>query len=159
MPKQDPFSEEFSTQASYPYFNPKKIGDACRGYLVATQVREDMHNDAMQQRVYILEVPEGETYNATTKVADPAVKIKGGERMSVYGRFPMGDSNIKVIDDFEGADLGRLVGVKYDKDRTSKAGKVYKNWNTFVFPEQLEGYDGQPEEGEVSEEKKADIPF
>ena len=155
----DPFSEEFSTQASYPYFNPKKIGDACRGYLVSTQLRQDMHNEALQQRVYIIEVPEGETYEATTKVADPAVKIKGGERMSVYGRFTRDGSNIKVIDDFEEVELGRLVGVKYDKDRKSKAGKTYKNWNTFVFNEQLEGYDGQQEESEVSEEKKADVPF
>jgi len=155
----DPFSEEFSTQATYPYYNPKKIGDACRGYLVATQLRQDMHNDALQQRVYVIEVPEKETYEATTKVSEPPVKVKAGERMSIYGRFTSDGSNIKVIDDFEEVELGRLVGVKYDKDRTSKAGKTYKNWNTFVFPEQLEGYDGQQEEADDSEENKEQVPF
>jgi hypothetical protein len=161
--KKDLFSDDYAAAVSYPYFNPKNIGDAVRGYIVGYQEREDMHNNTLRQKVYILEVPEGETYEATKKAGEPVVKIKGGERLSVYGRFTQdnGVADLKVIDEFETLPLGQLVGVQYDRDRTSAAGKEYKNWKVFVYSEVKDGVTVAPGMAAPSDlaAKMADQPF
>ena len=112
-----------------PYFATNKIGDACRGFLVRIGKRK---NDMKQpkpgeeatdymQRVYTIVVPEGESYEATSK--GERVTVKGGELIDIYGKVPVlqpDGTKLAVILGFDGVQIGQMIGVKYTGDKPAK---------------------------------------
>ena len=152
-----------ASQQGYPYFKVETIGDFCRGYLVKkrTQKNDLKVNEEVYQRVYTIEVPEGESYKAYTK--EGQVTVNGGELMDVYGRATV-DSDGKSVSIIVGIDnvaLGELVGFKYTEQRKpSKPGfngaKIVTGYRSHTVREDiLKKYT----EGELTPAASAEAPF
>lgn len=126
----DFFSDRFqSNQKGNPYFNLKKVGDKCRGFLVRRSDRPDQNNEGTVQRVYTIVIPDGEEYPATINATEGDTTLKGGDLMDVYGRLPRDQedgSRLKVTPGAEEAMLGTLVGFKFTEERASKTNAKYK---------------------------------
>lgn len=120
QPVADFFTEanEASAQGN-PYFKAEVVGDFCRGYLIKkrTQKNDLKLDEEVYQRIYTIEVPEGESYKAHTK--EGVVTVNGGELMDVYGRATVDSEGkrVAIIIGLDSAPLGGLIGFKFTEQR------------------------------------------
>ncbi len=133
-----------ASQQGHPYFKVETIGDFCRGYLVKKRTQKnDLKTDGeAYQRVYTIEVPEGESYKAFTKEGE--ITVKGGELMDIYGRATIDSDgkSVSIIIGIDNVPLGELVGFKYTEQRKpSKPGfngaKIVTGYRSHVIREDI----------------------